>query len=274
MKSCTTIAGPEQPRPCPRRTSRGRTLRRAVALLGAVIAGITVVSGGGSPSASAHFVESAPNPNFWYFSPWTWRNDSPPTQKSDPVTIIFQGQYPQAPGEDLTIYNSSSVKAWINLYWKDQKMQSYFCNGRQRMVWRTQSGAKTSDKEDLNLSTSSQCKNQVHMRLWDDYEHDQQFGDWHHRNKWVVGGVHKEIRCFTCVEFNPWTEKTHELISTFERQARNTGRLLEGNSGGYLCTNLKWKFLYGSVGAKGKPHAANYSDGYLTRIMYDGYPGC
>jgi hypothetical protein len=140
-------------------------------LLGALIAASVVSTAVAllSSEASGHLFHL--NPKFSYFlhrtvdarDPTPVPPTPPPREKIDPVTVIFQGQ----PRNTSPSYTAPAIESFLEIGWKDNKMKRRLCNGRQRMVWRrdlTPEG-RTSDKEDINMSTSSTCRNQVHSGL-------------------------------------------------------------------------------------------------------------
>jgi hypothetical protein len=233
-----------------------------------------------APQSGAHLFEKTGNGKNWYFGGRTVGSEGQDSEKVDPVTLIFHG------GNQPHIYTNQFVDGKLQTFIPDMAPGcipttagciTIPCNGRQRMVWNNLNGNRNSDKEDINRSTSDTCEDQVHIRLWDDHEHAQQFPSGTHTEfSWSVGSVHKEERCPIppVPIFNPLTQSwhlqffcPHHRISTFERQARNIASKFDSNDN--WCSDRKWRFLPGSMGANGDKSSIDYSDGYLTEIIHD-----
>lgn len=225
---------------------------------------LLVAGAGFLPGASAHLFEAPKKP---YFDGSTWSNGN----RVDPVTIVFQG--------NGSYYSKGVVEAHLRYSYglAGMNFADWDCNtATQRMIWfdrnpTPKGGNSKSDAQDLDMSTSTVCGDQIHTRMWDDYEHTTQFPG-HASDTFYMGSVHREERvCEGDIGGNVGVmECGHSRRGTFEKEAHQMA-LLSARTSRYWCTDLKWKQVPGSQGPQG---TRDYSDGYLTKVTYTPYGDC
>jgi hypothetical protein len=140
----------------------------------------------------------------------------------------------------------------------NMKRRECLTGGNQNMAWVGQTDLRSGqpfrrvDLWDDSFSTSPVCRNQWHVRVWDDQEHDEQTNSHGERNQWVAANIHHDRivprRSLHVVDV-PW--------EVGERMLRR--RLAEH------CSYLDWKLVPGSDGPFG-PNDFR-SNGKITLIL-------
>lgn len=180
----------------------------------------------------------------------------PHIDHGDPVNLIWVGgQDTSGNGCDGTdARGASCVGNHIRDVWTE--MGDRLCNGSGtgRLRQLKQGGGTVNPTEAFSLSTSYFCKDQYHLRIFNDSAHGH--GDHHY---WAVTPVHSENRCFTCTG--------HEITQSWETAEAIAISAIGAGHGGSKdhCTFRSWKPLPGSAITK---HKKYYSDGFISRISF------
>lgn len=210
------------------------------------------------PTALAHYRVDWQN---WYFGGFTHKSTAgTKASRSDPVNVIFFGSGQAS----LSAVRDHLFNDWDHHWYRPDKAMndwgclvtySYFIAHPQYMVFKGLNDVAAGqpsvwwDEFDTTTGTNSNCTTQYHMRLWDDYEHDQQTVN-HTRNTWVVGNIHHD-------KFVGGT-KWHALDQSWEQPAFTLVSKLAEH-----CSYYKWRRLAGTKGV----FQDHWSDGYVTIIL-------
>jgi hypothetical protein len=219
----------------------------------------------GIPVAHAHLWDDGPGgATLWFFEGTTFGNDAG-TQESDPINILFVG-------DSTREASSDSVGDHLLADWHrpagggpadGRRMDRHQCLNarfsRQWMVWLARSqvapgaGLRDVERHDDSYSTNRWCRDQWHIRVWDDQEHDEQTTGHGDRNQWVAANIHHDH--FIGVR-NGW----HAVDQPWEVGERTLYRRMSEH-----CRYLGWKVHPGAQGPFGRRRFQ--SDGKLTVIL-------
>jgi len=133
------------------------------------------------------------------------------------------------------------------------------CNGdHQRLGFITTTGARKAADENFSLSTSVRCRNQGHIRLYNDEAHG------HSAHAWVVSPAHHEKSHFIAGHEidRDWEAVEYDIL-----QSVSTGDSVYKNR----CVFYDWKGLAGSAG---KPYKGRTSDGFISRVSWQSREDC
>lgn len=126
---------------------------------------------------------------------------APETRNGDPVNLIQIGGTPNSLADDEHCYFQPSFRIartprcfaqHVGDAWKRGEMKERnvppFCNGKDGVTFRSQPARR--DQNNRSTSTSSRCKTQFHLRMWDDDAVNSPYGEW------SLGVVYHETRGF------------------------------------------------------------------------------
>lgn len=128
---------------------------------------------------------------------------APETSNDDPVNLIQIGGLPASLADDEHCYFQPSFRiartprcfaehvgdAWKRGEMKERNVPR--CNGKDRLAFRSRPIRR--DQNNRSTSTSSRCKTQYHLRMWDDDAVNQPYGEW------TVGVIYHETRGFCSI---------------------------------------------------------------------------
>jgi hypothetical protein len=161
--------------------------------------------------------------------------------RKDPVNVIFM-----AGGGPVGL---DRVQAHLEDDW-DGMAHDLVCKSSLRAFWLFYPGVDD-DKQDRQLiATNVGCRNQFHIRLWDDKEHSE--GSVHTRDEWVLAGVHHEHIVYKfpcCVSHKPDRDWDTVRIQALKEMNEH-------------CSVRRWRFHPGAA----RTYQGYKNSGYIGRI--------
>jgi hypothetical protein len=194
------------------------------------------------------------------------------TKNHDPINLLLRGgsNLPdQCINLNLSGQRNYSPSCWEYLHARDRKkddprgpigggrmIRRAYCNGRDTAYFYRPNGGLLGEVNPLSDSTSDICKNQFHVRMWDDHVVNE---DAHEQGQWSIGVIYWEKRCLSCVGTGSHKASRWETAEDTERY--QMGRSTDGEPA--QCTYPDYRVVTDQKPGK---YRGWYNSGKISRV--------